>query len=377
MTDTRLDAARARDRAYMARALALAARGLGRTFPNPPVGAVFVRGGRVVGEGFHRRAGGPHAEIAALRQAGDRARGAELYLTLEPCTFHGRTPPCIDALLPLGLKRVVIATTDPNPRVHQRGIRRLRQAGVPVVVGVGAKTSMRLLEGFRSRMLRSRPFVTLKLATTLDGRIAAAGGDARWVTGAAARRAAHRLRAETDAILVGAGTVRSDDPQLTCRLRGGHDPVRVVLAGAGLDLPPRARVFAAGGPPTWVVVPANASPKRVAALQRRGVDVVLVPGRGTRVPFDAVARVLAERGLTTLLVEGGGEVAAAALRARVVDRLVLFVAPTLLGGDGVPAVGALGFRRMGAALAVADMHVAPVGRDLMITGQVQYPRRAR
>lgn len=375
MSATDVDGGTARDRAFMARALELAARGLGRTFPNPPVGAVFVRGGRVVGEGYHRKAGGPHAEVAALRQAGDRARGAELYLTLEPCTFHGRTPPCVDALLPLGLKRVVIAATDPNPRVDRRGIQRLRRAGVPVLVGVGADASARLLAGFRSRMLRGRPLVTLKLAVTLDGRIAAASGDARWVTGAAARREAHRLRATTDAILVGAGTVRADDPQLTCRLRGGHDPVRVVLAGAALDLPPRARVLAAGGPPTWVVAPTGARAARAAALRRRGVDVVALPGRGGRVPFERVARALAERGLTTVLVEGGGAVAAAALRARVVDRLVLFMAPTLLGGDGVPAVGALGIRRMGGAIAVDDVEVTRLGRDLMLTGTVRYPGR--
>ncbi len=363
--------ARGDDARFMARALKLAARGLGRTWPNPPVGAVLVRGGRVVGEGFHRRAGLPHAEVEALRAAGARARGATLYVTLEPCTHHGRTPPCVDALVRLGLRRVVVAIPDPNPRVRGRGIARLRRARVPVVVGPGAEEARRLTAGYRSRLLRGRPLVTLKLATTLDGRIAARGGDARWITGPAARRLAHAFRDVSDAVLVGAGTVRADDPRLTCRLPGGRDPVRVVLAGRHLALPPRARVLARGGPPTWVVAPAGAAPGRVAALRRRGVEVLLVPPRGPRVRFAALVRALAARGLTTLLVEGGAAVAAEALRAGVVDRLVLFVAPTLLGGDGVPMVGALGITRVARALRVRGLAVGRVGGDLVLEGRLR------
>jgi len=366
----------AADARHMARALALAARGLGRTFPNPPVGAVLVRAGRVVGEGFHRRAGAPHAEIEALRAAGERARGAELYVTLEPCTHYGRTPPCVDALLPLGLKRVVCAAVDPNPRVRGRGIRRLRRAGVVVTVGVGADEAARLLAGYRMRVLRGRPLVTLKLAATLDGRIAAAGGDARWITGAPARRLAHALRDVSDAVLVGAQTVRRDDPRLTCRLPGGHDPVRVVLAGPRLALPARARVLAGKGPPTWVVAPAGAPAGRVAALRRRGAEVILVPGGRRRIPLARVAAALGRRGLTTLLLEGGSTVAAEALRAGVVDRLVLFVAPALLGGDAVPAVGPLGLRRVRDAVRLADVAVGRVGRDLVIEARVRSRRPA-
>lgn len=363
------------DRRHMARALELAARGLGRTFPNPPVGAVFVRGTRVVGEGWHRRAGGPHAEVVALRAAGDRARGATLYLTLEPCTHFGRTPPCVDALLPLGLRRVVVAMPDPDPRVRGRGIARLRRAGVPVVLGPGEREARLLTAGHAMRTLRGRPLVSLKLATTLDGRIATAGGEARWITGPAARGLAHGLRDVSDAVLVGAGTVRADDPLLTCRLPGGHDPVRVVLAGPALRLPPRARVLAPGGPATWVIAPASALPARVATLRRRGVDVVLVPARGARIPFEAVVQALGRRGVTTLLVEGGATVAAEALRARVVDRLVLFIAPTVLGGDGVPAVGRLGIRTLQKAPRVTRLSVARVGADLVLEGHVGYPPR--
>jgi diaminohydroxyphosphoribosylaminopyrimidine deaminase/5-amino-6-(5-phosphoribosylamino)uracil reductase len=361
----------------MARALELAARGLGRTWPNPPVGAVFVRGGRVVGEGFHSRAGAPHAEIEGLRAAGTRAAGAVLYVTLEPCTHHGRTPPCVDALLPLRLARVVVATTDPDPRVRGRGIRRLRRARVPVRVGVGAEEAERLLAGYRSRVLRGRPLVTLKLAATLDGRIAARGGDARWITGPVARRLAHALRDVSDAVLVGAGTVRVDDPRLTSRLPGGHDPVRIVLAGRDLRLPPRARLLRPGGPPTWVIAPRGAVPARVAALERRGVTVLLLPARAGRVPFGVLTRSLGTLGLTSLLVEGGSVVAAEALRARAVDRVALFLAPAVLGGDGVPAVGPLGLARVAEAIRLEALGVAAAGGDLVIEGRVRYGRASR
>jgi len=362
------------DARFMQRALALAARGLGRTYPNPPVGAVLVRGGRVVGEGFHARAGGPHAEIEAIRAAGARARGAELFVTLEPCTVHGRTPPCLDAVLGLDLARVVIGAVDPDPRVRGRGIRGLRRRGVPVVVGVEGTAAGELVAGFRSRVLRGRPLVTLKLAVTLDGRIAARGGDARWITGVAARRLAHELRGVSDAVLVGAGTVRADDPRLTCRVRGGHDPVRVVLAGRALDLPRRARVLAPGGPPTIVVAPADAAPRRVAALGRAGVDVALLPARAGRVPFARVMQALGQRGFTSVLVEGGGTVAADALRAGIVDRALLFVAPALLGGDGVAAVGALGIARAADAIRLTRVTVRRIGEDILVDGR---PRRLR
>jgi diaminohydroxyphosphoribosylaminopyrimidine deaminase / 5-amino-6-(5-phosphoribosylamino)uracil reductase len=359
------------DARFMGRALELAARGLGRTYPNPPVGAVLVRGGRIIGEGFHHRAGAPHAEVEALRDAGGRARGATLYVTLEPCAHHGRTPPCADALVPLGLRRVVVAMQDPNPRVRGRGLARLRRARIPVVVGPGEREARILTEGYSMRMLRGRPMVTLKLALTLDGRIAARGGDARWVTGAPARLLAHALRDVSDAVLVGAGTVRADDPRLTCRLPGGHDPIRVVLSGRRLALPPRARLLARGGPPTWIVAPRGTPARRMAAFLRRGVEVIPLPGRAGRVPFGAVARALGERGITSLLVEGGAVVAAEALKARVVDRVVLFMAPAILGADAVPAVGPLDLRRVADALRIDVLAVGRAGADLVIEGRVR------
>ena len=364
----------AADERFMTRALELAAQGLGRTSPNPPVGAVFVRGGRITGEGFHTRAGAAHAEVEALRRAGGRARGATLYVTLEPCTHHGRTPPCVEALLPLGLRRVVIAMLDPNPRVRGRGIRRLRAAGIPVTVGPGADAARVITAGYCSRVQRGRPLVTLKLAATVDGRIATAAGASRWITGPAARALVHGLRDVSDAVLVGAGTVRADDPRLTCRLPGGHDPLRVVLAGARLALPARAHVLARGGPPTLVVAPEGAPAARVAALRRRRVEVLLLPGRRGRVAFADLARVLGARGINSLLVEGGGAVAAEAIRAGVADRLILFLAPLLFGGDGVPAIGDLGVVRPSGAVRLEHVAVTRIGPDLVLEARLRYAR---
>jgi diaminohydroxyphosphoribosylaminopyrimidine deaminase / 5-amino-6-(5-phosphoribosylamino)uracil reductase len=351
----------------MARAVALAARALGRTHPNPAVGAVVVRGGRVVGEGFTAPVGGPHAEVTALRRAGARARGADLYVTLEPCPHFGRTPPCVDAVVAAGIRRVVVATVDPNRRVRGRGIHRLCAAGIAVDVGVGAAEATALLAGYRSLVLRGRPLVTLKLAATLDGRIATRTGDARWITGPAARRRGHALRNVHDAVLVGAGTVRTDAPRLTCRLRGGRNPVRVVVAGAALDLPRRAPVLDARAAPTWVVAPRSARRRAVAALRARGVDVLLLPARDGRIPFGRVVGALGARGITSVLVEGGARVAADAIASGVVDVVVWFVAPSLLGGDAVPAIGALGIGRARAALRLHDVRVARLGADLVLT----------
>jgi diaminohydroxyphosphoribosylaminopyrimidine deaminase/5-amino-6-(5-phosphoribosylamino)uracil reductase len=361
---------------WMARALALARRGLGRTHPNPPVGAVFVRDGRLLGEGFHRRAGAAHAEIEALRAAGGAVRGADLYVTLEPCTHEGRTPACVAALMTLGLRRVVVAMVDPNPRVRGRGIRELRTGGVPVEVGLAAVEAMELTAGYRSWMTRGRPLITLKLAASLDGAIATAAGHSRWITGQSARRHAHGLRDVNDAVLVGAETVRQDDPRLTCRLRGGSNPIRVVLVGPDERLPRAAAVF---GPeaPTWVLTSRRAAPRRVAALERRGIEVVPLPSRAGRVPFEQIAAALGQRGITSLLIEGGGNVAAGALRAELVDRLVWYAAPLLLGGDARAAVGALGVTSVGAGIRLRDPTVAQLGRDVVVTGVVAYPPTSR
>jgi diaminohydroxyphosphoribosylaminopyrimidine deaminase/5-amino-6-(5-phosphoribosylamino)uracil reductase len=360
----------------MARALALARRGLGRTYPNPAVGAVFVRGGQVVGEGFHRRAGGAHAEVEALRSARGTVRGADLYVTLEPCGHEGRTPACAATLCELGLRRVVVAMVDPNPRVRGRGIRMLRASGVRVEVGLGAPEAADVTAGYRSWVTRGRPLITLKLATSLDGAIATARGHSRWITSPPARRHAHGLRNVSDAVLVGAETVRQDDPRLTCRLRGGAHPVRVVVSGPALRLPRRASVF---GPeaPTWVVTTRHADPGRAAALARLGVEVLRVPSRAETVPFTQIGPLLGARGITSLLIEGGGRVAASALRARVVDRVVWYVAPLVLGGDARAAVGALGVPTVGDGIRLRGVTVTPLGPDVVVTGSIIPPRGRR
>jgi diaminohydroxyphosphoribosylaminopyrimidine deaminase/5-amino-6-(5-phosphoribosylamino)uracil reductase len=280
----------------------------------------------------------------------------------------------VDTLVRLGLGRVVVAMVDPNPRVRGRGLARLRRAHIPVRVGPGAPEARRLIAGYRTWVLRGRPLVTLKLATTLDGRIAAASGESRWITGPAARRLSHGLRSIVDAVLVGAETVRVDDPRLTCRLPGRWNPLRIILSGPGLRLPRHARLLAGKGPPTWVVAPAGAAPGRVATLRRRGIEVLLLPGRRGRVPFASMLRALGARGVTSVLIEGGGAVAAEALRARAVDRLVMFVTPGLLGGDGVPAIGPLGCRRPDEMVRIERLALARVGADLVLEGQPRYRR---
>lgn len=362
----------AADARFMARAVALARRGLGRTSPNPPVGAVVVRGGRIVGEGWHRRAGGPHAEVVALRRAGARARGATLYVTLEPCSHFGRTPPCARAVIAAGVARVVVAVGDPNPRVRGRGVRALRAAGIAVEIGLLGDAAAEVSAWFRHWVVRRRPYVLLKLAASLDGRIATASGASRWVSGAPARRWVHALRNRVDAVMVGAGTVLADDPALTCRVRGGRDPHRVVVDGR-LRVSPRAAIFRGGSSAsTFVATTAAASRHRRRALERAGAQVLELPGRAGRLRIGALLAALGARGVVSVLIEGGGELAAAALRERVVDRLLVVSAPLVLGGDGRAMLGALGVRRLARAPRLRHPRVTPLGRDLLWDGAVQY-----
>jgi diaminohydroxyphosphoribosylaminopyrimidine deaminase/5-amino-6-(5-phosphoribosylamino)uracil reductase len=333
------------DLAMMRAALGLARRGLGTTWPNPSVGCIVVKGGHIVGRGWTGRGGRPHGETEALRRAGAAAMGAIAYVTLEPCSHWGKTPPCADALIKAGLCRVVIALEDPDPRVAGSGIEALRKAGLGVEIGLCAAEAAELNAGFLQRVRLGRPLVTLKLATSLDGRIAMADGESRWITGAAARDRAHLLRAAHDAILVGTDTVLADDPQLTCRLPGLADrsPVRVVL-DRQLRIPPTARLIAeAREVPTWLVTLPSADPARQKLLRDAGVEVIAAEADATgMIDLSAVLTLLGTRGLTRLLVEGGGRLAGALLRAELVDRLVWFHAPLLLGGDGIPAIAPLG-----------------------------------
>ena len=354
----------------MRAALALARRNLGATWPNPSVGCVIVNDGRVVGRGSTQPGGRPHAETEALMRAGAAARGAMAYVSLEPCSHHGRTPPCAEALIAAGVARVVAALEDPDPRVSGSGLARLRQAGIAVETGLCAEEAAELDAGFFCRVTKGRPLVTLKLATSLDGRIATATGQSRWITGPAARERAHLLRATHDAVLVGTGTALADDPLLTCRLPGLEDrsPVRIVL-DRSLRLPHTLRLFAgARAMPSWVVTSAAADLARREALEKLAVTVIAVePDAAGGLDLAAILQALGGKGLTRLLVEGGGGLAAALLRAGLVDRLVWLHAPLLIGGDGLPAVAALGLDGLDGAPRFAPVSTEPVGGDLLET----------
>lgn len=335
------------DQAHMLAALGLAARGLGRVAPNPAVGCVIVAGGRVVGRGWTQPGGRPHAEAEALTRAGAAAGGATAYVSLEPCAHHGRTPPCADALVAAGVARCVVAAEDPDPRVNGAGIARLRGGGVSVEVGVCRQAAEELNAGFFSAVRRGRPLVTLKLASSLDGRIACLGGDSKWITGPLARRWAHLLRANHDAVMVGSGTALTDDPRLDVRLNGlaAASPLRVVLDGR-LRLPlSHDLVRRAADQPTLVFTAAPAG-RVEEAMTAASVEVARVPAGDGGLDLAGVLSQLGGRGVTRLLVEGGGRLAAALLKADLVDRLVIFKAPKVIGGDGIPAIGPLGFTRV-------------------------------
>jgi diaminohydroxyphosphoribosylaminopyrimidine deaminase/5-amino-6-(5-phosphoribosylamino)uracil reductase len=359
----------------MRAALALAARGLGRVWPNPAVGCVLVRegGDRVVGRGWTQPGGRPHAETEALRRAGEGARGATAYVSLEPCAHTGQTPPCADALIAAGIRRVVTALEDPDPRVGGRGLERLRAAGVAVSVGACAAEAADLNAGFFMRIRQGRPLVSLKLATSLDGRIATRSGDSRWITGEAARRRAHLLRATHDAILIGTGTALADDPELTCRLPGLADrsPVRIVLDRT-LRLPATARLLGAGAP-TWVVTHHDADAVRLRDLGLSAATIMTVGlDEAGRLSLPQILRSLGARGITRLLVEGGGVLAASLLRQDLVDRLYWFRAAAVIGGDGLAAAAAFDIERLADAKRFERVDIETVGSDL----SESYRRRA-
>jgi diaminohydroxyphosphoribosylaminopyrimidine deaminase/5-amino-6-(5-phosphoribosylamino)uracil reductase len=351
----------------MRAALALARRGLGGCWPNPSVGCVIVRDGRVVGRALTSPGGRPHGEVNALAMAGTAARGATVYVTLEPCCHHGRTPPCTDALIAAGVARVVIASRDVDPRVNGNGANRLRAAGIDVAEGVLTAEADDINAGFFSRIRAGRPLVTLKSATTLDGRIATGAGESQWITGAEARRAGHALRARHDAILAGIGTVLADDPDLTCRIPGMRAvPLVRVVADSRLRTPLTHRlVVTARETPTWILARNGADAVRRRALADRGVTLLDVPGGQGGVDLKRALEALAERGITRLLVEGGGQLAASLLRAGLVDQLAWFHAPAVMGGDGVPSAAAFGIARLADMPRFVRHSTLALGPDLL------------
>ena len=355
------------DRRFMALALTLGRRGLGRTWPNPAVGAVIVKDGVIVGRGWTQPGGRPHAEIEAIRRAGAAARGATLYVTLEPCSHHGKSPPCADAVIAAGLSRVVSALEDPNPEVAGMGHARLRAAGISVDVGIGAEEARRDHAGHIRRMREGRPQVMLKLAVSADGKAGAAGRRPLAITGEAVRERVHLLRAESDAVMVGIGTVLADDPLLTCRLPGmaACSPVRIVLDSA-LRLPLASRlVCSARETPVWVVASSAASSEAAAALQARGVEILRAKVSGGRLDLGDMLTLLAARGITRLMVEGGPTLAAAFVAADLVDEANLFQSSTLVGAAGIDALKGLPLTALTQSPRLDCIAREPIGVDML------------
>ncbi len=356
----------AQDHEYMARALRLAEKGLYTTDPNPRVGCVIVRDGEIVGEGWHARAGGPHAEVVALEAAGERARGATVYVTLEPCAHHGRTPPCADALVAAGVGRVIAAMIDPNPDVAGGGLQRLREAGIDTAHGLLEAQARALNPGFVKRMESGRPWVRCKLAMSLDGRTAMASGESQWITGDAARRDVHRLRARSSAIVTGVGTVLADDPALTARLADvslARQPVRVVV-DTHLSLPPGAKLLRQPG--RTLVMTCSDDKDAAAALEASGAEVVRLPVCSDVVDMGAVLDILGEMEVNEVLLETGATLSGAVLQAGLIDELIVYVAPVLMGHEARPLFRLPGLDRMDDRITLELRDQRMVGRDMRL-----------
>lgn len=358
------------DARFMSKALKLAALGRGSTSPNPLVGAIVIQRDKIIGKGYHQKAGTPHAELFALQEAGELAEGSTLYVTLEPCCHYGRTPPCTEAIIKAGIKRVVVAVLDPNPLVAGKGVRRLREAGIEVQVGVLEEEAERLNEAFFKYIRMRKPFVTLKAAMSLDGKIATSTGDSRWITGEDARLYVQQLRVESDAIMVGIGTVLADDPLLTVRLPGeSKKPLRVIL-DSSLCLPEDSKLVqtAREVPVIVAAVRGKYQEQKRVLLEQQGVEVWDFPGVDGRVNLENVLEELGKREVVALLLEGGGTLNSSFLEGGLVDKFILFLAPLIIGGRDAPgAFGGAGYPRLKDALGLGNLGIERIGRDLMVT----------
>ncbi|MBI5598970.1 MAG: bifunctional diaminohydroxyphosphoribosylaminopyrimidine deaminase/5-amino-6-(5-phosphoribosylamino)uracil reductase RibD [Deltaproteobacteria bacterium] len=372
-------------------ALNLARKGLGSTSPNPAVGSLVVKEREIVGRGWHRKAGLPHAEVIALNEAGGRAKGADLYVTLEPCVHYGRTPPCVEAVIKSGVKRVFIGCIDPNPVVAGRGIKKLKRAGIKAASGILEKECRSLNEAYLKYITTGLPFVLLKLASSLDGRIATKGGESKWITSLPARRYVHRIRSIVDCVMVGSGTVIKDNPGLTVRLVKGRNPARAVV-DSGLKIPLSAIFFSptgvrnlsrpfgerVGGAPIrrmgrgkiFVFTTGKADRRKIKLIEEKGAEVITVPATKDGVSLKRVLKELGKREVTSVMLEGGARLSAGALKEGVVDKVVFMIAPKIIGGDGVPSIGALGIKGIKKAFKIRDMKTKRVGEDIMVEGYV-------
>ncbi len=353
------------DKVFMKKALSLAKKGAGKVSPNPMVGAVVVKDGEIISTGYHAYYGGPHAEAVALEKAGEKARGATLYVNLEPCVHFGKTPPCVPRIIDAGIKRVVIATLDPNPLVSGKGVKMLREAGVAVTVGVLEKEAKRLNEAFFKWIKTKIPFVVLKVASTLDGKIATYSGDSKWITSLESRKLVHKYRAFYDAVLVGAGTVLKDNPELTVRLMRGRNPVRVIL-DSSLRIPLSSKVLAANGR-RIVFHSEDVSSDKLERLRDMGVELYAVPGEGKVLDLHEVLRKLGEIGIASVMVEGGREIFSSFLREELADKLIYFIAPKILGG-GIGPFDEVELCTIGESIELKDVRVRRVGSDLLVEG---------
>jgi diaminohydroxyphosphoribosylaminopyrimidine deaminase / 5-amino-6-(5-phosphoribosylamino)uracil reductase len=346
----------------------LALKAAGRTSPNPIVGAVLVKAGKIIATGFHPFAGADHGEIVALKRAGKRAKGATLYVNLEPCSHYGRTPPCTRAIIAAGITEVVAGMKDPNALVGGKGLHELRRAGIRVRSGILQEQCKTLNEAFTKYITCGIPFVTLKLAASLDGKIATASGDARWISSSGSRLLVHQLRNQTDAVIVGAATIMADDPQLTCRIPRGRDPFRIILDGR-LRMPLSARLLRQRGAEKNIVITGTGAPRaKVRALEKLGAKVWQFPERRKKIPWRPILEKLATAGIVSVLLEGGATTAAWALRDKVVDKLLIFFAPKIIGGDGLNMVDTLKITRVKHAIGLRAMAVKRSGTDLLVSG---------
>ena len=359
------------DEKWMKRALRLAEKGRGRTSPNPMVGAVLVKEGKVIGEGYHAKAGEDHAEIIALRQSGENTRGATLYLNLEPCTHYGKTPPCAPMVIQSGVKRVVIGMEDPNPLVKKEGVESLRRAGLEVEVGIQEKECQRLNEAFCKYILKKEPFIILKVASTLDGKIATRNGDSKWISGEASRRFVHQLRDQVDGVIVGIGTILKDDPMLTTRVRGGRDPYRIIL-DSRLRIPEEAKVTEIS-PSKTIIATTEVAPKdKIERLENKKVRVLVLDSKEGRVNLKTCLSQLGEMEMMSLLVEGGSKINGAFLDENLIDKLILFLSPKIIGDSQALGIfGGKGVSNLKEAIALREIRTRGIGEDILIEGYVK------
>ena len=356
---------------WMRRALLLARKGRGRASPNPMVGAVLVKRGKVVAEGYHAKAGEAHAEIEVLRKAGKEARGSTLYVTLEPCAHYGKTPPCAPAVIQAGVKRVVVGMVDPNPLVKGKGISILKKAGIDVRVGTLEEQCRTLNEAFCKYILMKEPFVILKVAATLDGKIATRNGESKWISTDASRRLVHRLRSEVDAVVVGVGTVLKDDPLLTARIRGGRDPVRVVL-DSHLRIPEDAKILGLSSSKTLIATTPLAPKEKMDRLEKAGTQVLLIESRDGKVDLRALLSTLGAMGMMSILVEGGSQVNGSFLDEGLIDKFLFFLSPRVLGDP--QAVGIFqgkGFDHLKACASVRNLSFRRIEGDILVEGYLE------